>query len=166
VLGGACLIAAVLWRGLDRIAQAVATQAPARTQVASAVTPIAVAPALQAAPSLATAAATSAVPESAEARHGRIEEQAEFAFTRQRPDYVRACWKPQPPKPGEAPDLGGAFDVEIKFDESGQETSRAVLSGAYARPPLLACVRATKLPPLRIAPPGEAVTVTVHMPVP
>jgi hypothetical protein len=134
-------------------------------QIASAVTPIAAAPALQTPPSLATAA-TGAVPESAEARHGRIEEQAEFAFTQQRPDYVRACWKPQPPKPGEAPDLGGAFDVEIKFDASGQETNRVVLSGAYARPPLLACVRATKLPPLRIPAPGEAVTVTVHMPVP
>lgn len=166
VLAGASIIAGVLWRGLDRIAEVLATQPPPRAQIASAVTSVVASPAPQATASLATAAATGAVPESAEARHTRIEEQAELAFTRQRPDYVHACWKPEPPKPGEVPDLGGAFDVEIKFDASGLETSRVVLSGAYARPPLLACVRATKLPPLRIPPPGEAVTVTVHMPVP
>lgn len=167
VLAGAGLLAGVLWRGLDRIAEALRTQAPSGIRMAPGLAATATMPAGEATPPLATRApATATAPESAEARQNRITEQAELVFTRQRPDYVRACWKPRPPAPGEAPDLGGAFDVEMKFDASGLETSRVVISGAYARPPLLACVRAIKLPPLRIPAPGDAITVTVHMPVP
>ncbi|HWA70785.1 MAG TPA: hypothetical protein VG937_00550 [Polyangiaceae bacterium] len=167
MLIGAGLVAGVLWRGLDRVAQAMKTQSAVGVRVAPAAAGLTAASAQAAAPSIATAATVNAaVPESAEASRNRVSEQAEMALARQRPDYVRACWKPAPPVPGEPPDFGGAFEIEIKFDASGLETSRTVLSGAYARPLLLACVRAAKLAALRIPAPGEAVTVTVHMPVP
>jgi hypothetical protein len=158
------LIAVVLSRGLDRIADALKEQPP-RPAFSAPASTTASAPA-PTTPATTGAAATVAAPESAEARQNRIQEQAEFAFVRQHPDYVRACWKPHAPASGQAPDLGGVFDVELRFDASGLETSRVILSGAYAQPPLLACVKATKLPPLRIPPPGEAVTVTAHMPIP
>jgi len=163
VLAGSGLIALVLSRGLDRVADALKQgqrSAPA-VPVAGVPTSVVPAPLGAAAP-----APTAAAPETPEARQNRIQEQAQFALARQRPDYVGACWKPPAPVPGQPPDLGGAFELEITFDEGGMETARTVLSGGYAHPPLLACVRATKVPRLRIDPPGAPIKVTVNMPVP
>lgn len=165
VLVGAGLIAGVLWQGLGRVAQVLNTQPAPGVRVASAVAEQLV-PHLPAVPPLASATPSAASPEGGEARRNRIAEQVELALARQRSDYVRACWKPQAPAPGEPPDFGGAFEMQVQLAASGVETGRVVLSGGYARPALLACVRATKLAPLRIPAPGEAITVTVHMPVP
>lgn len=154
VLAGSGLIALVLSRGLEHIADSL--------KQAQRSDPVAALPASAAQP----AAAPGLTAETAEARHNRSQEQAQFALARQRPEYVGACWKPKTPAPGQPPDLGGAFELEITFNESGVETERKVLSGAYAQPPLLACVRATKVPPLKIEAPGTPVRVNVSMPIP
>jgi len=96
----------------------------------------------------------------------RRAEQAQFTFIRQAPDYARECWKPKPPVPGQPPDLGGAFELDLPFDASVRETSRVVRTGGYAKPALLECVRAAKLPRLQIPAPGEPFTAVVHMPIP
>lgn len=161
IFGGFALVAVVLWRGLEHIARVLELRqsAPpvtaAESQSASATAPLA----------LVTRPSASAQ-ETREQQEIRRNEQAQYAFIRQAPDYVRACWKPQPAPPGQQPDFGGAFELDVTFDATGTEVRRAVHTGGYAKPALVECVKATQLAPLKIPAPGEPFTVRVHMPIP
>jgi hypothetical protein len=157
ILIGSGLIAWVVARGLDRIAEAEAKRpVEAVRSVAAASPQVSQIPASNGAP------ARPAVDESRQ----RAEEQAEFAFVRQQPDYVRACWKPAPAPSGSPPDVGGAFEFDVTFGANGVETGRVMKTGGYAKPELAECVRRLKLPALKIPPPGRALTVTTNFPIP
>lgn len=155
ILLGSALIAWVLARGLDKIAQAEARRPDAVRSIAAA----------SPAQSAQGAALPSPRPELDESRV-RAEEQAEFAFVKQQPDYARACWKPAPVAAGGTPDLGGAFEFDLTFDAKGAETKRVMRTGGYAKPELADCVRKLKLPAISIPAPGREITVSVNFPIP
>jgi hypothetical protein len=157
ILVGSGIIAWVLARGLDRIAEAEAKRPVEPVRSVAAASPQA---------SLSSAGNAAPMPLAVDESRQRAEEQAEFAFVRQQPDYVRACWKPAPAPSGGPPDLGGAFEFDVTFDASGAETARVMKTGGYAKPELSECVRGVKLPPLKIPPPGRALTVTTNIPIP
>lgn len=160
VLLGAGLIAWVVARGFDRMAAAEASRpAPSAQSLAS------VSGERGPAAAIAPVLDSGARQERDEVRV-RAEEQAQFAMVPQRDAYARLCWKPPGNGAGGPPDLGGVFKFDIGFDAQGAETTRTLQATGPARPELADCVAKTKLPALKIAPPGKPLTVPVSVAIP
>jgi hypothetical protein len=159
VVAGAVLVAAAVWSGLGRIAEAIAE---ASRSAPPALVKREPAPSVPAPP----AAQPAANPETPDDWQNRLRDEAQIAFTKQREDYVRACWKPKPPAAGQAPDFGGGFELELRFDASGREIARKVSSAGTAGTELAECVRELRLPALRVPAPGREGSATVVMPIP
>jgi len=158
ILLGSGLLSLVVWRGSQRIAQAIDGGHLVSPRAAGV-------------PMSVPSGVPHVLPDVPEApkvteldREVRMRDEAQDAVVRQREEYRRLCAKRIP---AATPPEHGAFEVDVAFDPNGRETSRTFRPlGPLQAPNWLACAKEQAVAPVHATPLGRPVTVTISLTLP